>query len=123
MNSVFYKLTLKNDTTFLYELPYKSNFTGLWEKHYTLDISHCKVVLDLLNEEIVEKLYFMFYDNPPYQDTKEEEEEYNNILSTVKLLYNKELTEFEDTIYDKTLLENVVDDIPDNSLVISVILI
>lgn len=124
MNRVFYKLTLNNSPTF-YELPCKTDFVGLWEKNYCINEKYCNSMMDCTEENIVEQKLFKFYDNPPYKETKEQEEEYNKILSMISIVYNKELTTMREVNYNYSPL-NIINEteIPsDNKLIISSVII
>ena len=123
MNPIFYKLTWNNHITY-YALPAKSDFSGTWEKHYSLDEKYCTPMLDCTVEKMTEKNIFRFYDNPPYQETKEQEEEYNAILSNMTILFNKDLSKLEETSYLHVPMEPLNNDsLPEKYLLISTILI
>ena len=111
MNCVFLRLTSSNQLPTYYKLPYVSKFDGIIEKNITLNKEHCHVLLDCIQDNIIDKLIFKFYDNPPYQKTKELEEEFNNIVSKIMIVYNKELTSMEEIKYEnKKLNKNTLDE-------------
>ena len=124
MNRVFYKLNMNNDIDYFYEIPCATNFSGLWEKHYSVNEKYCTPMLDCTDENIVEKILFRFYDNPPYQETKEQEEEYNNLLSIITILFHSDMSKIEEVCCKGSRM-NVINesDLPsDNKLIISTIL-
>lgn len=100
MNRVFYKVNTKNEIDYLYEIPCTTRFSGMWEKHYSLTEKNCTPMLDCTTDKIVEKILFRFYDNPPYQETKEQEEEYNKILSSVKIIFDNSLQSIEEVHFN-----------------------
>jgi hypothetical protein len=116
MNPVFLRLVSPNLLPTYYEIPYVSNFDGIIEKKFHLSKEHCHVFLDCIQDNIIDKYIFKFYDIPPYQESKELEEEFNNILSKIMIVYNKELTSMEEIKYDNkhlnknTLNENTLNE-------------
>lgn len=111
MKCVFLRLTSSNHSPSYYEIPYVSNFDGIIEKKFHLSKEHCHVFLDCIQDNIIDKYIFKFYDSPPYQETKELEEEFNNILSKITIVFNKELTSMEEIKYEnKHLNKNTLNE-------------
>ena len=98
---LFYKLTFQN-APFFYKLPIESSIVELMEKEYDITRSHCTPMLDCTTDNIVEKMIYSFYDNPPYQNTFELEEEYNKILSYVKIIFDNSLQSIEEVHFNNS---------------------
>lgn len=123
MTTVIYKLSFKN-SFFIYELPVKSSFNGTWEKNYELENKYFTPMLDCTQDINVEKSMFKFYDKPPYLNELEEEEEYNKILSQIRITFNKERTIIEEVNFNKYSINKInTESIPERCLIISSILI
>ena len=98
---LFYKLTFQN-APFFYKLHIESSLVALMEKEYDMTRNHCTPMLDCTTDKIVEKMIYSFYDKTPYQDTLEQEEEYNKILSSVKIIFDNSLQSIEEVHFNNS---------------------
>ena len=106
---VFYKLTFQ-DTSNFYKLPIETIHRGVWEKEYTFDEKRCLPMLDCTQDNIISKKVFRFFDTPPYREVRDEEEEYNSIMSRHYIVLSDDCHNIESVYYDNKLLNSVEED-------------
>jgi len=126
MNDVYHKITFKYDDymkELFFLIPIETNHHGIWEKEFVFDDNNCLPMLDCTQDNIISKKMFRFFDTPPYREIRDEEEEYNCIMSRHYIVLSDDCHHIESIYYDNKQLHAIdqlnIDVNVDNCLLIS----
>jgi hypothetical protein len=79
-------------------------------------------MLDCTQDNIISKKVFRFFDTPPYRELRDEEEEYNSIMSRQYIVLSDDCHHIESVYYDNKLLNSVEPDDVDMRLLITILI-
>jgi len=88
-------------------IPIETKYRGTWGKEFLFDEKRCLPMLDCTQDNILSKKMFRFFDTPPYRALRDEEEEYNCIMSRHYIVLSDDCHHIESIYYDNKELHAI----------------